>query len=147
MKFSIAKILKVSIPVDFVGVYVLFNNGECIYVGQSVNVAHRVSEHVGRFHFNNVELFKCDIDQLSDLEAEKIIEYKPVENKTLPKCNLYTNVTAFARRLDEFVRSEMTPNEIETTKNIKPKYIHSLSRKGMKGMFDRFIDSEFNTVD
>ena len=45
----------------FAGCYALFYNGECVYVGQSVNVPHRIGEHIqeGKKLFNDFRIYYC----------------------------------------------------------------------------------------
>ena len=64
----------------FAGCYALFYNGECVYVGESVNVPHRIGEHIqdGKKLFNDFRIYYCR-DRKS-LETDLIRLLKPKYN-------------------------------------------------------------------
>lgn len=64
----------------FAGCYALFFNGECVYVGESVNVPHRIGEHIqeGKKLFNDFRIYYCR-DRKS-LETDLIRLLKPKYN-------------------------------------------------------------------
>jgi len=63
------------------GVYVLYaENGECLYVGSSINMSRRVSSHNLRKIIAKAEYFPCPREELRDREQEKIISMRPKLN-------------------------------------------------------------------
>ena len=76
------------------GVYHLISNGEVIYVGQTINVECRISDHKTSYEFDSYAFFKCKTSDMSDLEAEHIVKFSPENNKTLPVNNIYISAPA-----------------------------------------------------
>lgn len=73
------------------GVYLLVDSGDVVYVGQSRNLALRVSSHIHseEKHFDSIEFHECDELEMTDLEAMLIATIKPKYNMTIPKCGSY----------------------------------------------------------
>lgn len=74
-----------------VGVYLLIDSGDVVYVGQSRNLASRVSSHIQSEEkdFDSVEFHECSEDELPEIEAMLIAMMKPKYNRTIPKCESY----------------------------------------------------------
>ncbi len=74
-----------------VGVYLLIDSGDVVYVGQSRNLASRVSSHIQSEEkdFDSVELHECSEEDLPEIEAMLIAMMKPKYNQTIPKCDSY----------------------------------------------------------
>lgn len=62
------------------GVYFLRDQGEIVYVGQSVSVYNRVSQHRQQKKFDSVSFLPCRRDQLNNLEGFFIRLLKPKLN-------------------------------------------------------------------
>lgn len=65
------------------GVYVIFKNDICLYVGQSENIPSRLATHMcGKYETATRIIVFEDIDEADLIESEKymIKEYKPIEN-------------------------------------------------------------------
>jgi len=77
------EILKLAIPWEqVVGVYFLVKDEEVIYVGQSVNIYSRLSEHRHK-QFDKYAFVPCDVDLLDKLESLYIHVLKPKLNGNL----------------------------------------------------------------
>ncbi len=70
---------------DYSGVYLLYQDDVCIYVGQSRKVIKRIFAHVvnPRMVFNRVLVEACSEDKLDETEFKLIREYQPTKNKTM----------------------------------------------------------------
>lgn len=68
---------------DLSGVYFLINNGEIVYVGQSMNVHKRISEHARQKEkeFDAFHYVVCDPAMLDELENAYIIALAPRYNR------------------------------------------------------------------
>ena len=58
------------------GVYFLFCGEELIYVGQSVDVLSRLTNHRNK-GFDRYSVILCEPEELTDLEAAYILLFKP----------------------------------------------------------------------
>ena len=86
----IIPIEKVNLAVDAGScVYCLYLDGNVVYVGQTINLTTRLTNHKASRDFDSFSFFSCSIDDLDTLEAIKIVELSPPENKTLPKNDLF----------------------------------------------------------
>lgn len=67
------------------GVYVLFQQSAIVYIGKSLNVVHRVTQHRRdlRFTFDKVLVRYCQPHQLDRIETELIKEHKPLFNRVV----------------------------------------------------------------
>lgn len=65
------------------GVYILLQNEEVMYVGQSQYIPIRVHTHRrdNRFQFDKVVVRYCEPNDLDLIEAELIKELKPMHNR------------------------------------------------------------------
>lgn len=72
------------------GIYFLCKNDKIQYIGQSVNVASRVMQHIreGMKDFDNVFFITCNVSRLTELESSLIKYLTPPLNK---KDNLNLN--------------------------------------------------------
>jgi hypothetical protein len=66
------------------GIYAIFKNGVCVYVGQSKNIPSRLATHLtGKYKTSDQVLIYVDEDELDDLiPSEKFLiqYYKPTDN-------------------------------------------------------------------
>lgn len=81
------------------GVYLLIDSGDVVYVGQSRNLAFRVSSHIQSEEkvFDSVEFHECSEEDLPEIEAMLIATIKPKYNQTIPKCNSYKSYSQVKR--------------------------------------------------
>lgn len=66
------------------GVYFLISNGEVCYVGQSVDVLHRLARHrrEGRV-FDSFNVITCDREAMDELESLYISAFMPPNNRVI----------------------------------------------------------------
>lgn len=64
----------------FAGIYFLIKDREIVYVGQSMNVAARVSQHKKTRDFDSWSWIPCDTQDLLDLERAYIRKFRPELN-------------------------------------------------------------------
>ena len=83
MNVNVEKMSKITLnlkrfEMPYIGVYLLFDDDDLIYIGQSINVFKRLHIQFKNHNFNNYSFIKCD-DEFKALELEKdlIIKYKP----------------------------------------------------------------------
>lgn len=67
------------------GIYMLFFEGQIVYIGQSINIFSRVSRHTqeGKKRFDKFSFFKCERQFLDGIESELIHRYSPKYNSTI----------------------------------------------------------------
>lgn len=65
-----------------VGVYFLINGNELVYIGQSTDMAKRITAHKNekRITFNRYSFVECGIDELDIIESLYIHAYRPKKN-------------------------------------------------------------------
>ena len=70
------------------GVYFLMQGNEVVYVGQSVNVYSRISQHMAGapFEFDSFSITECATADILVLEAQQIRDIQPRWNKMYPAC-------------------------------------------------------------
>jgi hypothetical protein len=80
-----SSILSNQVPVPSgSGIYILFDNGEPVYVGQSRSVISRIAEHVRRGrHFTHYHMIPCHPEELDRYEQHYIRLLLPSGNKTV----------------------------------------------------------------
>lgn len=86
-----AELLKTAIPLSSLcGVYFLIRRAEVVYVGQSVNVFSRLTQHMkgGRITFDSFNVVPCAPDKLDGLEAHYIAALMPVHNRSMGEVRL-----------------------------------------------------------
>lgn len=75
-------------------IYKLYQDEECIYVGQTTGLARRIRNHIeqGQKIFNSVkcEIFKNEL--LNEMEAMAICKLTPKHNKTMPTNSKFKRV-------------------------------------------------------
>lgn len=69
------------------GIYFLLQDGEVVYVGQSINCHSRISDHSRLEHkeFDSVYIVRCDQEALTPLEDLYISKYSPRYNSSARK--------------------------------------------------------------
>ena len=66
------------------GVYYLWDGAQVIYIGSSRNVPRRISKHrSSRLDFAGYFVDECKPEQLLDMEAAAIKEFKPILNENI----------------------------------------------------------------
>jgi hypothetical protein len=78
-------VLAAAIPMTLAsGIYFLIRGGEVVYVGQSVDVLHRIARHrrEGKV-FDSFSYMECDPHQMDRLESLYIKAFVPEENLSL----------------------------------------------------------------
>lgn len=73
------KIARFDVP-SASGVYCLFQDGICVYVGISVNLRQRISSHNHRGKFNSVTYVELPVEKLEDEEQRLLDEFSPELN-------------------------------------------------------------------
>lgn len=63
-------------------IYFLCRENRIVYIGQTVNLASRLGQHVMSKHFDRIFYFEVAARDLKELEAELIEYYDPELNKT-----------------------------------------------------------------
>jgi hypothetical protein len=82
---TLQRILDKSMPLGATcAIYFLIAGGEVVYVGQSSNVYHRISQHIadGVILFDRYCIEPCDHSLLTVLETQYILQFKPFHNRT-----------------------------------------------------------------
>lgn len=77
-----AEILEAAVPLNkSSGIYFLVKGPEVVYVGQSVDMLHRIARHrrEGR-EFDSFACVVCDSDKLDEMEAQYIAAFAPRNN-------------------------------------------------------------------
>lgn len=64
---------------DACGVYFLVKGNEIVYIGQSINIASRITQHRDK-DFDSVSYVACHKDELDILESLYILAYQPALN-------------------------------------------------------------------
>lgn len=79
-------------------IYFLLNEeDEVIYIGQTISLFARVSSHLLSKKFVKVKYFCVSSDISNEAEAEAIIKHKPFLNYTIPSNKKYTYLEWFQR--------------------------------------------------
>ena len=83
-------LISASVPLQWAhsGLYFLFNQGECVYVGQSLtSILSRVAHHLIDKEFDAVTVLDLppNADLLNELEAEYIWRLEPRYNTMMPR--------------------------------------------------------------
>ena len=66
------------------GVYALFYEEECVYVGKSTRILRRIRKHksTGKIRFNKIMIRFCEQAELDTLEYFYINKLRPIYNST-----------------------------------------------------------------
>lgn len=90
-RFDLPEIIVKSFPyspadarIPQVGIYFLIASGKIMYVGQSVQVPHRLVAHAKAFRFTHVFAFVAPSLLLDPIEAEYIHRFLPEWNAKIP---------------------------------------------------------------
>lgn len=65
------------------GIYFLIKDDEIVYIGQSVNIASRLSQHTNK-DFDRMSFILCNKSELNILETLYILAYQPKLNGVMP---------------------------------------------------------------
>lgn len=63
------------------GIYLLIDNHEVVYIGQTLNIHQRLKSHKDKI-FDRYHFFRCEIDKLNFFEEELIDRFRPKYNKS-----------------------------------------------------------------
>ncbi|MBC8485860.1 MAG: hypothetical protein ISS80_04270 [Candidatus Cloacimonetes bacterium] len=76
------------------GIYFLIEKNDIVYVGQSSEIIHRISNHAkdGNYNFDEFSYIKCPKEFLDNLEAYYIYTFKPKFNSVLPKNKYFKSI-------------------------------------------------------
>ena len=91
--------------VNICGVYLLFKGEKVIYVGSTNYPCNRITTHNNSDKdFDRVGWISCLIGESSTLEANKIVEYNPKHNITLPSSERFTLKSSIPSYIESQVR-------------------------------------------
>lgn len=119
------------------GIYGIFCNNVCLYVGQSINITNRIKQHkenfkTAKFHMKGLKLHK---QRLSISKIDHKVEYKYYEmasNYNLDELS-YKTLFVVPKLEDEFKYNELlTYAEQAMIETYKPKYNHIAARPTRK---------------
>ena len=98
--FTIERIRSQAVPIP-AGTYLYFllRCGEVVYVGQSNQLWGRAASHCADKAFDQVAAFPCDPSEISILEAEYILRFRPEYNVTIPLNPRWLTRAQIKRRL------------------------------------------------
>ena len=115
------------------GIYGIFYNNTCLYVGQSIDISNRIHQHkenfkTAKFHISGLKLHK---KRISISKIPHKVEYKYYEMAS--KYNLpdltYKNLMTIPKLKDPFEFNElMTYAEQAMIESYKPKFNHIAAR-------------------
>ena len=92
---------KPALP-KLIGIYFLINGDEIVYVGQSVDIYSRISQHSKDVlkTFDNFYILECPAEHLSILEAHFIFKFHPFLNSTFPTNHAYKSFNQLKKLLN-----------------------------------------------
>lgn len=120
------------------GVYRMYTNSECVYVGQSKNIKNRIKQHYYKSHsskrFNflnkvdNIQFTLCNNEfETSLLEIQEIKLYKPRFNKSLKHISefsvLYFKDDQFQIKVQDTLDYELSPLAVFSSKKTANNFI------------------------
>lgn len=119
------------------GIYGIFYNNVCLYVGQSVNITNRIKQHkenfkTAKFHINGLRLHK---KRISISKIKHKVEYKYYEmayNYNLDQLSFKTLFTIPKLKNDFEYNELLTYAEQAMIETYKPKYNHIAARPTRK---------------
>jgi hypothetical protein len=98
-----------------IGIYFLWMNGECTYVGKSTDIQSRLQKHRGAQAFDRYTVMECEEWELDGFETRMIRALKPKNNTNLPPTKEFPQLngplTARFATLDQLIQC-MLPNFI-----------------------------------
>lgn len=82
---------KQSLCPKLIGIYFLIKDFEIVYIGQSVNIMIRISQHAQEQikEFDSFSIIECPVKYLASLEAHFIYKFRPRLNSSLPVNQIY----------------------------------------------------------
>tara|TARA_R110000823_G_C15877801_1_gene494752 strand:+ start:61 stop:525 length:465 start_codon:yes stop_codon:yes gene_type:complete len=94
-----------DMPVDGkLCIYSLFDNGVCVYVGQSSKIKNRIYWHLSDGKtFNEIAFEYCNNPCSNEAEAAMIVKMNPTLNKVLPPTNKYISLTAMSSQITDLL--------------------------------------------
>ena len=100
-------------------IYRLISNGECVYVGQTVDLKPRIYHHLYKGKcFDSIHVFQCEIEELNNVEAKLIVKLKPMLNKSIPKCDAFVRITSVRDEICALIMSDgINPDYTESGGN------------------------------
>ena len=140
------------------GIYKIVCNGECIYIGQSINLRDRKSSHLRRLRKNNhyniylqrlfnkykdnfifEKIEECEPDKLTEREMFWINKLKPICNMQIPSDSTHFTITEQSRKkMSEVSKRRMTD---EMKKKISEKTKEAMHRPDV---WKNFINGQNN---
>ena len=109
------------------GIYGIFVNNVCLYVGQSINISNRVKQHkdnfkIAKFHLNGLRLHKKHI-YLNKIPHKVEFKYYEMANKYNLSDLSFKTLFVIPKNKDEFIFNELlTYAEQAMIESYKPKY-------------------------
>lgn len=105
---DLEEVLEAAIPYGSgTGIYFLIKDKEVIYIGQSVDVFHRMARHRrDNRQFDSFAYLECEADRLDELECAYITAFVPFLNVSLGK--MPKGVTKF-ETITSPIRQQRTP--------------------------------------
>lgn len=119
------------------GIYGIFHNNVCLYVGQSINITNRIKQHkenfkTAKYHLNGLRLHK---KRISISKIHRKVEYKYYEmaySYNLKELS-YKTLFVIPRLTDDFEYNELlTYAEQAMIESYKPKFNHIAARPTRK---------------
>ncbi len=69
---------------EICGIYCLWHKQTLVYIGQSQSIIERIFKHKYDKEFDGFTCFKCDKEELNEVESRLILEHQPIYNKSVP---------------------------------------------------------------
>ena len=91
MNFEFKENQKVSLKKKCTGVIFLFQDDEVVFIGQSDNVFSRIEEYKTTKEFTAWNYIKAPKEDLADLVAKYIIQFKPRLNNIVPPNSVWVS--------------------------------------------------------
>ncbi len=87
------------------GVYFLFRGKEIVYVGATINIIPRISEHCNgsrdkvKKEFDSFSYIECSGKNLVELEEYYIEKYSPIYNKKVCTCEYHRRLAKISKKM------------------------------------------------
>lgn len=108
-----------------VGIYLLKNKNEVVYVGQSVNIHRRVEQHKDK-DFDNYDFIECEKALLNCTEEFYILKHNPKYNKKRFEITVRCSSDKEARTIKKIAK--------EVSKNWKHLRVEESTHKRVKAL-------------
>lgn len=105
-------------------VYFLIKENSIVYVGQSMSLANRISQHKDK-DFDNVSFICVPEHAASDVEAHYIVKFNPEFNRSIPGNNLFISKGKISKAMNSIGKKLL--ESIEPAYVEKPKSEKSIS--------------------